>query len=106
MSLERSAAQNVKAPAAGAEREPNTIYQGAKPVARVLDAEIDLEAREIRFGEIYSSDDLLLSEECDFQKYTILIQRIGYASKVEKESEEKGRVLRGVAAEILRFREQ
>jgi hypothetical protein len=92
--------------AAAKAREPDAIYQGDGIVARVLDPEVDLEAKEIRFREIYNSDDLLLPDECEFQKYRLLIQRIAYASRINKEEPHKGRILRGVVAELLGYREQ
>jgi len=90
----------------GKERELDAIYQGNRIVARVLEPEVDTEAKEIRFSEVINSDELMLPEECEFQKYRILIQRIAYASKVNKEEPHKGRVLRGVVADLLGFREQ
>jgi len=68
--------------AAAKAREPDAIYQGDGIVARVLDPEVDLETKEVRFREIYSSDDLLLPDECEFQKYRIVIQRVAYASRI------------------------
>jgi hypothetical protein len=56
-------------------------------------------------AEINSSDDLILPEEGEFQKYRLMIQRIEYASRLDKSAPEKGRVLRGVVAEILGYRE-
>ena len=50
--------------------------------------------------------DLILPEECEFQKYRLIVQRIEYASRIDKNAPEKGRVLRGVVAEILGYREQ
>ena len=100
----RPQAESKAAPAA--EREKDAIYQGDRIVARVLDVEVDLEAKEIRFGEVYKSDDLLLPDECDFQEYKILVQRIDQATKVARESPFKGRILRGVAADIVGYREQ
>lgn len=88
------------------EREADAIYQNGRLVARVLEPEVDTQAKEIRFSEVFNSDDLMLPEECEFQKYRILIERIGYASKVNKEEPHKGRILRGVVAELLGFREQ
>lgn len=88
------------------DREDDAIYQENKLVARVADAEVNWEAREIHFGEISNSDYLLLPEECEFRKYRIRVQRIAFASRIEKEAPEKGRVLRGVIAEILGYREQ
>lgn len=88
------------------EHESDVIYQNGRPVARVIDAEVDTEAKEIRFGEVYNSDELILADECEFQKYRILIQRVAYASKVSKEEPHKGRILRGVVADLLGFREQ
>jgi hypothetical protein len=67
---------------------------------------VDLEAKEIRFAELYNSDDLVLPDECEFQRHVIMVQRIGFASKVEKAALHKGRVLRDVVAEILGYREQ
>ena len=86
--------------------EEDAIYQDGKVVARVLDPEVRSDAREIHFGEINTSDNLILPEECDFQKYRLMIQRIEYASRIDKNAPEKGRVLRGVVAEILGYREQ
>ncbi len=88
------------------QREPDGIYQENRLVARVVDPEIDTEAKEIRFAEVYDSDDLVLPDECEFQKYRILIQRVAYASKVNKEAPHKGRILRGVSADLLGYREQ
>ena len=88
------------------EPEADAIYQNGRLVARVLDAEVDTEAEAIRFGEVLNSDELILADECEFQKYRILIQRIAYASKVNKEEPHKGRILRGVVADLLGFREQ
>ncbi len=87
-------------------REPDAIYQRDKLVGRVLEPEVHLEAKEIRFGEIYNSDSLLLPDECEYQNYNIVIQRITFAAKVEPGALHKGRVLRGVVADILGYREQ
>lgn len=97
------AAEPGPAPRPG--REEDAIYQGDRIVARVLDAEVDLEAKEIRFGEIYQSDDLLLSEECEFQKYRILIQHIAFASRIDRSAPHKGRVFKGATADLLGYRE-
>jgi len=88
------------------EREADAIYQNGRFVARVLEAETDTAAKQIRFSEVYNSDELILADECEFQKYRILVQRVAYASKVSKEEPHKGRILRGVVAELLGFREQ
>ncbi|HEV2351268.1 MAG TPA: hypothetical protein VG028_15635 [Terriglobia bacterium] len=87
-------------------RAQDAIYQGDRMVARVTEAEVDLDARELRLGEVYESDLLMIPEECEYQKYRILIQRIGYATKIDKVSPHKGRILRGVVADILGYREQ
>ncbi len=95
------------APAAQPVRyEEDAIYQDGKVVARVVGPDLRRDAREIHFAEINNSDDLILPEECEFQKYRLMIQRIEYASRVDKNAPEKGRVLRGVVAEILGYREQ
>ena len=87
-------------------REQDAIYQNNRRVARVINPEVDTEAKEIRFLEVYDSDLLLLPEECEYQKYRLVVRRIGYASKVNKEEPHKGRILRNVAAEIVGYREQ
>lgn len=88
------------------EREPDAIYQNNKIVARVVEPEIRTDAKEVHFGEISDSEYLILPEECEFQKYRLLIQRIAYASRIDKQRPDKGRILRGVVAEILGYREQ
>ena len=90
---------------AAAAREPDALYQRGRVVARVGQAEIDLEAKELRIGEIYKSEELLIPEECEFQQYRILIQRIAFATTIDKAATHKGRVLRGVTADILGYRE-
>jgi hypothetical protein len=107
VSEETRAAAPGNTPVARAENyEADAIYQDGKIAARVLGADVRWDAREIRFAEINSSDDLMLPEECEFQKYRVMIQRIEYASRMDKSAPEKGRVLRGVVAEILGYREQ
>jgi hypothetical protein len=86
-------------------REPDGLYQKATLVARVAGVEVDLEAKEVRIDEVFYSDTLMIPEECEFQNYRIMIQRIAFASKIDKAAPEKGRVLRGVTADILGYRE-
>jgi len=87
-------------------RQDDAIYQNNERVARTVEAEVDLEAKEIRFGELYESDPLLLPDECEYQKYRILIRKVAFAASLDKNVPRKGRVLRGVVAEILGHREQ
>jgi len=91
---------------ASGSREDDAIYQNDRLVGRVLDVRVNQESREINFGEIFSSDDLLLPDDCEFRSYRILIQHVGFASKEERGAANKGRVLRAAVAEILGFREQ
>ena len=86
--------------------EEDAIYQDGKIAARVVGADVRWDAREVHFTELNQSDDLMLPEECEFQKYRLMIQRIEYASRIDKTAPEKGRVLRGVVAEVLGYREQ
>lgn len=72
-------------------------------MARVAEAEVDLDAKEIRFGEVYNSDDLVIPDECEFREYRILIQKIVYAAKIHRGEELKGRVLRGVTCDLLGY---
>ena len=87
-------------------RQDDAIYQNDERVAKTIEAEVDLEAKEIHFGELYESDPLLLPDECEYQKYRILIRKIAFAASLDKNAPHKGRVLRGVIAEILGQREQ
>lgn len=87
-------------------RDDDAIYQNGEVVARVIDAEVDLEGKEIRFGEIEQSDMLLLPDECEYQKYKIMIQRVTYATKADSIALKRGRILKGVIADILGYREQ
>jgi hypothetical protein len=102
-------AEKKVAPAEGnaeSNRKDNAIYQSGKLVAQVVDAEVDLEAKQIRFSELSNSERLLLPDECEFQSYRIIVQQIGYATKEDKQFLHKGRILREVTAKILGHREQ
>jgi hypothetical protein len=93
-------------PSPTAERAPDALYQGGRIVARVLEPEIDLHAKQIQFGEVYRSDELLLPEECEFQKYRIMVQTVGWAARIDHSDPTKGRVLKGVVADLLGYTEQ
>ena len=84
-----------------AAREADAIYQKGHLSARVEGAEVNPEAKTVHFGEIYNSDYLILADECEYQQYRIMIRKIDYATKEEKTALHKGRILRGVTAEIL-----
>jgi hypothetical protein len=84
-------------------RAQDALYQGGRLVAKVTEVEIDLASREVRFGEVSHSEDLLIPEECEFRGYRILIQRIAYATKIQRGEEHKGRVLRGVTCDLLGY---
>ncbi len=86
--------------------QADAIYQNGQPVARAAETEVDLKAKEIRFGELYESDHLLLPDECEYQKYRILVRKVAFASRLDKNAPHKGRVLKGVVAEVLGYREQ
>jgi len=88
----------------GTTRLADAIYQNDRLVGKVIGAKVDLAAKEIRFQEICNSDHLMLPNECDFGPFTIMVQCIGLASKIERGAEHKGRVLKEVVAEILRER--
>ena len=87
-------------------READAVYQENRLVARVIDPQVDLEAKQVRFGELFQSDNLLLPEECEFQKYRILVQKIADATKLDRNAPDKGRILRGVSADIVGYSEQ
>jgi hypothetical protein len=93
-------------PSASGSGEQDAIYQLGKMVARVVEPDMDLEAKEIRFDEIVDSDHLVLADECEFQKYRIMIQKIAFATKVDHRPGRQGRTLAGCTAEILGYIEQ
>jgi hypothetical protein len=93
-------------PTGSGNREQDAIYQNGKPVAHVVEPDVDLDAREIRFDEVLDSDHLVLAEECEFQKYRIMIQKVAFATKVDHRPGRKGRTLAGCTAEILGYIEQ
>lgn len=94
------------------ERDPAAIYQldrfGTRQhlVGRVINAQVDEAKKEARFGEIYNSDEFSLPDECEFQKYRIIVRQVGDSTKVDKENPHKGRVLWNVVAELLGYSEQ
>jgi len=90
----------------GDARQVDAIYQNDQPAAKALEVEVDLKAKEIRFGELYESDRLLLPDECEYQNYRVLIRKVAFATRLDKNAPHKRRVLRGVVAEILGHREQ
>lgn len=85
-------------------RDPDAIYQKGQMVARAIEPEIDEEGKEVRFSQIIDNDELRLPDECEFRKYVLIVRRIADATK-EKASQRK-RILRGVVAEIVGYREQ
>ena len=87
-------------------REVDAIYQENRLVARVIDPQVDTEAKQVRFGELFQSDTLMLPEECEFQKYKILVQKIEDATKLDRNAPDKGRILRKVSANIVGYSEQ
>ena len=93
-------------PSGSGNREQDAIYQNRKLVARVVEPDVDLEAKEIRFDEILDSDHLVLADECEFQKYRIMIQKVALATKLDHRPGRKGRTLAGCTAEILGYIEQ
>ena len=103
------AEHNMVQPARNAEeaglREPNCLYQRGKFAGRALGFEVDEAGKEVRFDQIENTDDLLLPDEFEFQKFILIVRKIGYATKVARESPHRGRILRGVVAEILSYRE-
>lgn len=103
---EGAAAKSAEGQASAAQREADALYQNGRLVARAGKTEVDLETKEIRFDEIHNSEHLMIPEECEFRDYRILIQRIGYATKIQRGEEHKGRVLRGVVCDLLGYREK
>jgi hypothetical protein len=103
---EGATANSTENPGSASSREGDALYQNGRVVARVGETEVDLETKEIRFDEIHNSEHLMIPEECEFRDYRILIQRIGYATKIQRGEEHKGRVLRGVVCDLLGYREK
>jgi hypothetical protein len=86
-------------------REPDALYQKGKFAGRAIGFEVDEVGKEVRFDQIENTDDLLLADEFEFEKYNLIVRKVAYATKVARESPHKGRILRGVVAEIVGYRE-
>jgi len=86
-------------------RESDALYQNGKFAGRAVASEVDQVGQEVRFDQIENTEDLLLADEFEFQKYVLLVRKVGYATKVARESPHKGRILRGVVAKIVGYRE-
>jgi hypothetical protein len=93
-------------PSGPGSREQDAIYQNGKLVAHVVEPDVDLEAKEIRFDELLNSDHLVLAEECEFRQYRIMVQKVAFATKEDHRPGRKGRTLAGCTAEILGYLEQ
>lgn len=93
-------------PSAPGQKEQNAIYQNGKAVGHVENPEVDPDGKQILFEEIWDSDHLVLAEECEFQKYRIMIQKVAFATKVDRRPGREGRTLAGCTADILGYREQ
>ena len=50
-------------------------------MARTLGVEIRSSSSEIHFDEINDSELLMLPEECEFQKYRLIVKKIEYAAQ-------------------------
>lgn len=94
------------------QRDPGAIYQydrfgrELRIVGRVEGPVVDEAVQEVRFAEIYQSDDLVLADEFEFRKYRLQAKRIGFATRLDKEVPHKKRVLRDVTAKLLGYCEQ
>lgn len=95
----------TQTPSGPAVREPDALYQNGKFAGRAIAFEVDEVGKEVRFDEIDNADDLLLADEVEFQKYVLIVRKVAYATKISRESPQKGRILRGVVAEIVRYRQ-
>lgn len=100
-----SGGTNAAEPASKA-REQDAIYQEGKLVARVVEPKVDLKGKQITFDEIIGSDHLLIPEECEYQNFRIMIQNVGFATRVDKRPGHAGRTLGDCIADILGYREQ
>ena len=87
-------------------REPDAIYQNGEIVARVVQPEVDLDAKQIHFDELLESDHLVMADECEYQKYRIMIQKVAFATREDRRQGQKGRSMAGCTAEILGYIEQ
>ena len=86
--------------------EENALYQNGEIVGRAVEPEIDEANRKIRFKQIDGTDKLLIPDECEYQKYRIVIDKVASATKEGAEALQKGRVLREIEADITSFGDQ
>jgi len=93
------------------DRDEDGIYQwqfhhGERKVAQVVKAQVDESGKRVSFVEVTHSDLLFLPDECQFRRYTLEIDTVGDAIKVDKTDPDKGRILRDVTAKITGYVEQ
>ncbi len=86
-------------------KESDAIYQNGKKVGQVIGADVDEANKTFTFEEVHHSDNLLLPDECEFQKFRIQIHDVEYATREGAEAAQKGRILRKLAGEILGYSE-
>lgn len=82
-----------------------TLSQNGKFAGRALGVEVDAASKLVRFSEIDNTDDLWLPERFEFQNYILIVRKVAFATRVLREAPQKGRVLKGVVAEIVGYRE-
>jgi hypothetical protein len=98
---ERSKADVASPPLSLAERENDALYQKNRLVARVSGVRVDEAGQKLYCDEIHNSDLLVLADECEYEHYRIVIRKVEHAAKSDPKVPHKGRVLRGIEADIV-----
>jgi predicted transposase YdaD len=85
------------------QREKDTLYQKSRVVARVSGVRVDEAGQKLYCDEIHNSDLLVLADECEYEHYRIVIRKVEHAAKSDPTAPHKGRVLRGIEADIVGY---
>ena len=87
-----------------ATRETDALYQGYKVVARVSGAAVDEAKSEVRFDEIYQSNQLDLGAEFEFQKWRLNFDSAESMTMLTASAPQKGRIIEKAICKIAGMR--
>ena len=87
-----------------ATRERDGLYQGGRLVSKVTGPTVDEARSEIRFNEIYQSNELNLGAEFEFQKWRLKFRAAESIVMISASAPQKGRIIEKVVCQITGVR--
>jgi hypothetical protein len=85
-------------------RDPVTIYQDGRAVAKVEDAQLEPTASKLVFTEINRSGELDLGREFEFQKWRLRFLGADTIISLDTSRPDKGRILQTAVCQIIGIR--